>query len=254
MDPTTTGEVTDADVVKGGPLDPNDPMHHLDDGGAGETVTDDGGAGDEGTATPPAAQPQATAQGPIFVNGRQFKDAAELAQYTSQLEAARATHPLQADPAKPTLIDGKPIGDVMINDPERYNAWVLEQAEERALARMNKVQTAQNTERAFWDDFFLKNPDLKDEREAVEFQFKSKWDELAKLPVEDAKRRLATDSRSFLNGILKRKGVKVQELPSGGASPLGASGAPAPKVTQPAPKTLSFRDQVRQLRKPAARA
>ncbi len=242
-------ELTDADVVSGGPLDPNSKE---------SKANQDHASGN--TQEPDEQPPQQTAQNtqvqtPIIVNGKSFKNSEDLAAYTAHIEqlniaAAAAPSNQQQNQAPPELIDGRPISEVMFDDPARYNKYVIEKATENALGKMHEVNNQKTKETAFWEDFYTKNPDLKDMDKVVMREFKENFNELAKLPVEQAQVRLAKDSRAFVETILQKKGVRTTELPEGGASTLGTSGAGVSRVNKPEPKR-SFVDQVKAARRRA---
>ncbi len=249
---------------------PQTPKHGDPAPGQEDDLGYDGGP-DEGGVTPPAAstqtqqaqsqqpassqvpvtqQPQMQ-QAPIIVNGRQFRDAAELAAYTSLVEQNVLQKPTAQN--QKILIDGKPLEDVMFNDPERYHEWSIEQAKASVRAENQKVNAERENTQRFWDDFYKQNPDLRDQEWVVKAKFTESFPEISKLSVSEAMSKLANDSRGVVDTIKQKAGVRTKELPNGGATTLGTSGAAVPRGTQPPAPQVSFIDQVRAARKNRAK-
>lgn len=242
-------------LVVGGPLDPNSPesqaMAQGDPQAAGgarapDPTTPPPAAAEGGAGAPPAAAPAAA---PIVVNGRTFKDAAELAAYTSQLEQRHAAPPAPA-PKTVELIDGKPIDQVMFDDPQRYHQYVVDKAKKEARDEFHAANTQQKQEQLFWDDFYQQNPDLSGLKDVVAGKLRDNFVEYSKLSRDDAAKKLAADSRSVVDRIKQQQGIQTTELPSRGASTLGTTGAAVPRVNTPE-RPKSFLEQVKAARRRA---
>lgn len=224
-------------VVSGGPLDPNDPSYNPDSQGDPNLPP---------APTPPVTPPAPAAQ-KLRYRGREFNSEAELDAYVATLHTPPAQQPAPAAPTQ-GLIDGKPIEEVMFNDPGRYHQHILDEARRLAREDMQAVNTAAGNEKKFWDDLYAENPDLKDQDRAVKSVLREKFDEFAKLPVSEARTRLALEARQFVSTIRQGNGTRTTELSGGSAPALGASGAPAPRVTVPEP-SVNFIDQVKKARR-----
>ena len=240
-----------AELRHGDPY-PDEPE---DTGPEGSSVViDDEPAGDPpAPAAPAPAAPAAPAAAPIVMDGRTFQTPQELATYTEALQKGFALGRTPAQIEKPpVLIDGKPLEQVMFNEPERYNEWVLEQAETRAVNRLTQVTSQERAVNNYWTDFYNKNPDLKPHEFIVKSKFNQTYPALEKLSVPDSMSQLAKEARGEVDNVRKSFGVTTTQLPTGGATTLGASGAPAPRVPQQTPKPKTFVDQLRDARRKRA--
>lgn len=237
-------KLTDADVVSGGPLDPNSPENKARQAHAAAAGGEGGDPADEGEPAPAAVVTPPVAANPIIVDGISFKDTAALAAYTSELNKRIKPYDDQAKKPAVELIDGRPIDEVMFDNPQRYHQYVLDQATTRATSAIHAVNHQASQERAFWDNFYTANPDLKAHDKFVQFNLRSSFDEYAKLPVQEAQAKLAKETRSSIDGIRQEAGIKTTELASGGVTTLGSTGTSVKRTTQPE-KPKSFLQQVK---------
>jgi hypothetical protein len=249
----TQKPLTDADVVSGGPLDPRSPENQAHQAHADGTAP----PANPGTMAPAADPAPAAAATPpakkYTVGDQTFDTPEEVAAYAVALASRVNPYQPPAAPAKPAaeLIDGKPIDQVMFDDPARYHQYVLQQATQKATDAIHQVNAEQGRRDAFFRDFYTKNPDLKDLDRLVQSTLRDNYEELANLQPEDAKKKLATKARESIDEIRRASGIKTTEVPTGGAPSLGAAGAATPKA-QPTPEAPKrFADQVRALRKRA---
>jgi hypothetical protein len=217
-----------------------------DPGQADDTVVDP--PADPPAPAPAQTQQQQPAQQPIIVDGRQFRDAQELATYTQALQQGFQMGHQKPTTPQPTLIDGQPIEQVMFNNPERYNAWVLEQAEERAFSRFQKVTADERNQNQYWNDFYAQNPDLKGFEFIVKSSFNQDFPSLGKMNVPDSMKHLAQAARTQVDNVKRAAGVVTRELPSGGATTLSASGTRVTLPPKPPEQPKTFVQQLRDKR------
>lgn len=205
-------------------------------------------------AAAPAGAPAAAAASPIVYQGHSFPTAEALAAFVAQQHtaaqppAAFRPAPAPAAPAQAELIDGQPIDQVMFNDPVRYNSYVVDKAKNAAVAEVRKDAASQENERQFWEELYTENADLRGQDWLVKSVLRETYDQIAPLPVSEAKQRLAIEARKRIDLIRSASGIEVQEMPSGRATTLGASGAGVPRV-QTVETPVSFIDQVKAARK-----
>jgi len=178
---------------------------------------------------------------PIVVNGRSFRDARELAEYTALVES-RVLNPITSQDPKRMLIDGKPLEDVMFNDPLRYHEWTREQLKTELKADGEMIATQKNNESRYWENFYSQHPDLIEQKWVVQSKFREEWPTLEKMSVEQSMLKLANDSRGIVDSIKQKAGIKTTELQSGAATTLGASVNSVPRV-KPSEKVLTFVEQ-----------
>lgn len=250
---------TPAATAAGPPIMPADGEGYPDDTElAGGPQDGDPAPSDGEPVIPPAAAPAVAAPAApaapqnqqIIVNGRVFNSAAELAHYTAEVE--RKVLAPAGQTTEKYLIDGKPAREVMFENPERYNEWILEQSTLRATEAQAAVTASQRNEQSWWNDFWTKNPDLKQFEYIVQSKFRDTLPELRKVSPGDAMSQLAKDSRNVVDTIKQSAGIKTTELASGGATALGPTGTVAPRGIKPEPKPVSFVDQVKNARKKRA--
>lgn len=92
----------------------------------------------------------------------------------------------------------------------------------------------------FWDKFYAKHPDLRDDHDLVEVTLNSNLPDLANIRVDDAYTRLAELTRERIlryTGGAVRKNPKARAEGGSGGPPVG--GAPAPKQDEVKVTSLS---------------
>jgi hypothetical protein len=104
---------------------------------------------------------------------------------------------------------------------------------ERVAARVKAdltrdYQKEQGT-KVFWDKFYDKNKDLKQDQDLVETTLKSNLNDLANIPVEDAMKKLADLTR---DRIMRYAGGK----PKGGGKKAVAEGSSPPSAPRATPE------------------
>lgn len=139
----------------------------------------------------------------------------------------------------------KEINDVWYSDP----AKALELIDRRNELKLNKNRAKEEYIKNFWDEFYTKNPDLKDSANTVQLVLTAKKAIVDTMQTkEEVEKFLSTESRKIIEPIKNKYVAKETPLESRTAVSFGASGEPVrtppmPDVSQP--KTLA--DQVLQL-------
>lgn len=139
----------------------------------------------------------------------------------------------------------KEINDVWYSDP----AKALELIDRRNELKLNKSKAQEEYIKNFWDEFYGKNPDLKDNANTVQLVLTAKKAIVDRMQTkEEVEKFLSVESRKIIEPIKNKYVAKETPLESRAAVSFGASGEPVrtpptPDVSQP--KTLA--DQVLQL-------
>jgi hypothetical protein len=94
----------------------------------------------------------------------------------------------------------------------------------------------------FWDRFYAKHPDLKEDHDLVEVTLNSNLSALANIRVEDAYEKLADLTRER---ILRYTGKAVRKGPKARAEGSGGSPTSPPPATPPQAEVTSLSDLLR---------
>lgn len=187
----------------------------------------------------PAAAPSFT---PVYVGGRKFESAEDLASYTAELHDVAYRAPAAA-PAP--VIDADPdreLAELMFQDP-RTAIKVLKQ---EAKQEFKRELDQDNASRDAWTKFYETHPDLKGLEDMVGTQANKMAQRIAKLPLEQAMKELGTAVRGRL-ATIRGTPTTGEPLPKGPAVTAGSSGGQGPKVEVPR-QSMSFVEQMQKLR------
>lgn len=178
-----------------------------------------------------------TAPAPIYMNGKKFNNAEELAKYTSELELKQYTQP-----AKPTVTEDEPLDELIFKDTNK----AINKIKESVKAELSAVDQQKAAQAKAWADFSTKYPDLAEERELVEMQAKMSFNELKGLHAEQAYEEIAKRVRGRISKWRSTPKGEGETLPSGKAqSAPGSSQQVITKREEPS-KAVSFVDQMKQ--------
>lgn len=202
----------------------------------------------------PTPDPAASAEPEVIYDGLGGKmtDPKQVAEYAKTLEKRL----VQATAEQPRQVSEEPTAEPT---PEPQN-WV-EQAKEHWYTDPDKAITvlrqgitgevkAENAKKEnskkFWDNFYEKNPDLRNSPRAVNLVMSEKRADFEKLTVGQLTEKLAAETRSFIASVGGSTERTTRDLPqgeavvtsSGGSNVGGGTG----KVT---PKPKRFIDQVK---------
>lgn len=231
----------------------------MSDGAAQTTVN----GGPDG-APPPATtttEKQGGTDEPVFTGiGKTIKTKEELIEYTKQLETQnvdlrlkmeRSSAPHQSmqtnfQQTESTQTKAKEVNpaDLLFTDPER----AVEMIEQRAEQRVERKFAAKENEKQFWSDFYEENQDLKVADTVVKSVLSQKMVEWKDLPLSDARKNLAEQSRKIVQQVKAQAGTST-EVPSGAAATTGASSGFVPSQGATQTKNVSFIDQVKQFKR-----
>lgn len=208
--------------------------------------------------TPAAETPASEATTPtatIFQGiQRSFTDINELSKYTLELEKqtleqqarlsglnglAQPAAPAAANPA--SGLDYKQLGERFILDPAGAVQDIISHVRSSV---MGEVATSAATQ-TFYQSFYEANEDLVGCEDLVDASVARNQQAWKNVPTEQAAKLLAADVRARaakIRGSAPSQGTVLSGKP---AHALPTGGNPAPKITQPPAKALSFADQLK---------
>lgn len=115
---------------------------------------------------------------------------------------------------------------------EKHGKMVAEQVTKHLTSQYQRDRGTQK----FWDDFYAKHPDLKQDHDLVEVTLNSNLSKMASMPVEDAMDRLAELTRDrilrYAGGVKSGRKARAE----GGKGSI----APTPTKQVDTPKVLSI--------------
>lgn len=152
-----------------------------------------------------------------------FSSAEEASKYVASLEESKlkeVTAPLlptvsNAPPKQ--MIDGKPIDEMLFENPTR----VVEHITQAAVAAVDAQKAKQEAKTALWNKFYQRNPDLRGKDRIVNSVLAENLKEWNKLSEEDCMKIMAQTARNELRAMGVDPG-KVIDLPP--ANPATLSG------------------------------
>lgn len=189
------------------------------------------------TAEPAAVTPAQPS--PIYVGGKKFTNQDEMISYFSQIEAERQQR--QPTPAA-EINPEKALAELMYEDPAAYQRAILDQAENRAMSKINQQRSHEQA----WEAFYKKYPDLNQDRDVVGLMYQNNAPKLDKMHLDQAMDELAKASRGRI-AKFRQIPSEGKPLPSGPAVTTGSSGGPGivPQVTQ---QSMTLVDQMAAMR------
>lgn len=215
-----------------------------------------GGPGDPIVPQTPPAAPTTDETRKVFKLGsRVFDSVEEASNYVAGLETTpKAPEPQQIIPQAPVtgvdLIDGRPLIDVLLEDPDKVVQHTIQKTLQVVDARAKQKAESDR----LWSVFYSKYPDLRGKDRVVKpilAENAKAWD---KLTEEDGMKMLAQTARDEIKSMGLEPGT-VTELPTREANTLGASrgeGSLAPITTVKAPLNMYEQMKVMQAKRKAA--
>lgn len=201
--------------------------------------------------TPPAADPT-TAKTVFKLGNKTFDSAEEASRYVETLEAiqsqsqAPAAAPAAPAVAKP-MIDGRPIEDVIFEDPNK----VIDYAVSKAVSAIDSRREADETRLRLWNRFYEKNPDLRGKERILNGVFAENLQDWKHLSEEEGFKRLAAKTRSEIKAMGLESG-KITDLPPNSApaslSPTGGQPVATGDETTTQSSGSSFTDELMAMR------
>lgn len=191
------------------------------------------------------------------LGGKKITDPKELANYAKELEAkaveaqlakerSSTYQPTMTAPVEEKKTDEDNIEDLLFQDPKKAIQLIEERAERRVKSMLDQKDATQK----FWTDFYTENPDLKSYDRVVQLITREKWNEVANIPLTEAKKRLVDESRKMINSIKGEEGTKTV-VNRTSASTLGSSGEQLPRVAVPQEGAGSFCDEIKKFQRRA---
>lgn len=132
------------------------------------------------------------------------------------------------------------IDERLFQDPKAVLKEIEERAVEKAKKELGASYQKDQGERTFWNEFYQKHPDLRDDDDIVKATLQGQMSKLGALPVSEAITALAGLTRDRISRYSKtpRQRPKVE-----GASP------PSPKAPDPEPpKIVTLSDVIKNRR------
>jgi hypothetical protein len=142
----------------------------------------------------------------------------------------RRIPPTEVKAPPPPKEDEEPDWDKMLYDnPKEAMRLHGERVAARVKADLTRDYQKEQGTKVFWDKFYDKNKDLKQDQDLVETTLKSNLNDLANIPVEDAMKKLADLTR---DRIMRYAGGK----PKGGGKKAVAEGSSPPSAPRATPE------------------
>jgi hypothetical protein len=102
--------------------------------------------------------------------------------------------------------------DLIFTDPDKAVEQIQKDAVEQATTQLRGQYERDQGQKRFWEGFYEKHKDLKDDKDLVELTLNSNLPSLANIPVDDAMKKLADLTRERIirySGGTKRNGKKA---------------------------------------------
>lgn len=212
-----------------------------------------GGPGVEGVVPPVA--PVAKPEEPLYegFTGK-LTTVDDLKTYTKTMEeevlrlkyAQTKSEGQIAQPMPPPVVSSKDeFEELIYSDPKRAKEVLKDEIRDE-MSRAKAAEVALNN---WWNEFYVENEDLSQQKRLVQLVLQEKRKEIEVLPPLKAKEFLAKEARGLLGSVKQNFGVTETTLESKGAVTLGTSGQPAPKAPATPKEPISFAEQVKRLNK-----
>jgi len=102
--------------------------------------------------------------------------------------------------------------DLIFTDPDKAVEQIQREAVEQATTQLRSQYERDQGQKKFWDGFYEKHKDLKEDKDLVELTLNSNLPTLANIPVDDAMKKLADLTRERIirySGGTRPKGKKA---------------------------------------------
>lgn len=195
----------------------------------------------------------------ISYAGKKFKNNEEVERYIALLEERALKKGEEANKVDPYSMAAKLAGDfgkeeideemtrLMYDNPKEF----ISKLQDKLYEKVQKRESVKENQQTFWNDFYSKNPELKNKERAVQLIMKEKWEEVKGLNTNDAAKFLATETRNFIKETTGHD-VKIETESKGDPILAGASGVrngSAPRKEESKP--TSFFEEIKKMRKKA---
>lgn len=230
----TTTKLSDADLMKGGP------------GGENSKMPEHGSTHPDLKGSAQKEEPKQTVK--YELNGKTFASASEMSQYVADLEKKVVTtqttttyQPATVFTEKKELIDGRPIDDVLFENPTKVLNHFRSQVQQEVDLKLTQ---AENNKR-FWSDFYKTNPDLDGKQDLVDALASKNWGTWKDLKIDDFAKAVSTESRA----VLKKMGLdRAVEIPNNNTAALSSGNSGATTQTSTEKRETTFIDEMKAAR------
>lgn len=193
--------------------------------------------GDEAVVDPPEPAEQVDTEDEELEELEEQERSDPSAAMQRQIDQMRADHAKEiADikrtippvtPKEPTEKPKTSYKDLIFTDPDKAVEQIQKDAVEMATTQLRGQYERDQGQKKFWDKFYDKHKDLKEDQDLVELTLNSNLSSLANIPVDDAMKKLADLTRERIirySGGTRPKGKKAV---AEGSSPPSERRAPA---------------------------
>lgn len=186
----------------------------------------------------------------VVVGDRVFNSTEEALAYADGFARSQRTamSNMAPDPVQDPILQPKKLSQLIFEDPEA----ALAEVENRAVERVRTEQSLIAEKKSFWEDFYLKHPDLKGSEMLVDAVLNAEQRQgRFKVSFEQAREQagiLAAKARAEVSKI-RNVPSGGQALPSSPAIVAGASGASTPRIPASKPASTDFVSELRGMRK-----
>lgn len=215
----------------------------------------------------PTVQDPETVQKPLYEGvTRSINSIDELTQYTNELERKVIDMSRNVNQYQPTqsvqvpetnaglMVNGEPIEDALWKHPKEAIQAIVDYTKQGIRKEYQQENESKDRDRVFWEDFYVKNPDLKKFDKQVRKELSSNYgvyEQHAKVDLEKAKRELSTNVRNENKFITEANGSRVEVVNQSTRS-LGASSGVTTSAPPQKQAVVSFFDEIKALRKKKA--
>ena len=196
-------------------------------------------------------EPPPASETTFKLGSKVFSSPEEASKYVAALEEKKLQEVTLPAPAAiiPTgmqkeMIDGKPIDEVLFENPTKVVQHIANKAAQ--AARDEKAKGDRRAE--LWAKFYARNPDLRGKERILNSIIGENVKEWDKLSEEDAMKMLAKTARDEIRSMGLEPG-KVTDLPPANPATLRGSGSGTGAAPGSAPKkSTSFTDEILAMR------
>lgn len=149
----------------------------------------------------------------------------EIAALKREMESLKRSIP-PAEPAQPSEPEEPDYGELIFTDPNEALRLHGEAVEKRVREQVKREYDQDQGTKKFWDQFFQKFPDLKNDSDLVEATLNGNLSQLADLPIEQAIDKLGSLTRNRISRYRGSENKRPKATAEG-------AGAPAPKAAEP---------------------
>lgn len=185
----------------------------------------------------------------------------ELAEYTKNLETKLIESQMQKDnqdkktendttlsnldTKTPVNLDMTPEEtDKIYEDPQGF----VKDLTNKIMSNIEENNQKSQRKAQFWSEFYEKNPDLQNHREAVELITQGQLASIANVPLSEARDIIANKSRAFIDKTRKAATGQRETMENSSTTTFSSSGT-GEKATKQQPVRKSFAEQMKEFQR-----